>query len=82
MMTTLLIDTSNQPLAVALVKDGNVLINYQSNIKKNHSLQLMPVIESLMDEVSVQKDAGVTISMTKYLSKEQVQTHDGRVQSL
>ncbi|MCD8895262.1 tRNA (adenosine(37)-N6)-threonylcarbamoyltransferase complex dimerization subunit type 1 TsaB [Mammaliicoccus sciuri] len=49
-MTTLLIDTSNQPLAVALVKDGNVLINYQSNIKKNHSLQLMPVIESLMDE--------------------------------
>lgn len=40
------------------------------------------LIESLMDEVSVQKDAGVTISMTKYLSKEQAQTHDGRVQSL
>lgn len=53
MMTTLLIDTSNQPLAVALVKDGNVLINYQSNIKKNHSLQLMPVIESLMDEAQL-----------------------------
>ncbi len=53
MMTTLLIDTSNQPLAVALVKDGNVLINYQSNIKKNHSLQLMPVIESLMDEAQI-----------------------------
>ncbi|PCM40157.1 tRNA (adenosine(37)-N6)-threonylcarbamoyltransferase complex dimerization subunit type 1 TsaB [Mammaliicoccus sciuri] len=52
-MTTLLIDTSNQPLAVALVKDGNVLINYQSNIKKNHSLQLMPVIESLMDEAQL-----------------------------
>ncbi|MEB6339705.1 tRNA (adenosine(37)-N6)-threonylcarbamoyltransferase complex dimerization subunit type 1 TsaB [Mammaliicoccus sciuri] len=52
-MTTLLIDTSNQPLAVALVKDGNVLINYQSNIKKNHSLQLMPVIESLMDEAQI-----------------------------
>lgn len=53
MMTTLLIDTSNQPLAVALVKEGNVLINYQSNIKKNHSLQLMPVIESLMDEAQL-----------------------------
>ncbi|WP_436896506.1 tRNA (adenosine(37)-N6)-threonylcarbamoyltransferase complex dimerization subunit type 1 TsaB [Mammaliicoccus sciuri] len=52
-MTTLLIDTSNQPLAVALVRDGNVLINYQSNIKKNHSLQLMPVIESLMDEAQL-----------------------------
>lgn len=53
MMTTLLIDTSNQPLAVALVKEGNVLINYQSNIKKNHSLQLMPVIESVMDEAQI-----------------------------
>ncbi|MCJ1781781.1 tRNA (adenosine(37)-N6)-threonylcarbamoyltransferase complex dimerization subunit type 1 TsaB [Mammaliicoccus sciuri] len=52
-MTTLLIDTSDQPLAVALVKEGNVLINYQSNIKKNHSLQLMPVIESLMDEAQL-----------------------------
>ncbi|PTF99951.1 anti-sigma B factor RsbW, partial [Staphylococcus chromogenes] len=40
------------------------------------------LIESLMDEVSVQKDAVVTISMTKDLSKEQVQTNDGRVHSL
>ena len=79
-MTTLLIDTSNQPLAVALVKDGNVLINYQSNIKKNHSLQLMPVIESLMDEVKVNKDNGVTISMIKYIKKEQVRNDDERVE--
>ena len=80
MMTTLLIDTSNQPLAVALVKDGNVLINYQSNIKKNHSLQLMPVIESLMDEVKVSKESGVTISMIKYIKKEQVPNNDERVE--
>lgn len=53
MMTTLLIDTSNQPLAVSLVKEDTVLLNYQSNIKKNHSLQLMPVIESLMNEANV-----------------------------
>lgn len=53
-MTTLLIDTSNQPLAVSLVKEKEVLLNYQSNIKKNHSLQLMPVIESMMNEAGIQ----------------------------
>ncbi|PTI36630.1 tRNA (adenosine(37)-N6)-threonylcarbamoyltransferase complex dimerization subunit type 1 TsaB [Mammaliicoccus vitulinus] len=57
MMTTLLIDTSNQPLAVSLVNEGNVLLNYQSNIKKNHSLQLMPVIESLMEEANISPKA-------------------------
>ena len=44
-MTTLLIDTSNQPLAVAITNENQILLNHQSNIKKNHSLQLMPVIE-------------------------------------
>nr|WP_263312721.1 tRNA (adenosine(37)-N6)-threonylcarbamoyltransferase complex dimerization subunit type 1 TsaB [Mammaliicoccus sp. Marseille-Q6498] len=52
-MTTLLIDTSNQPLAVSLIKDGVVLLNHQSYLKKNHSLQLMPVIEHLMKEADL-----------------------------
>lgn len=52
-MTTLLIDTSNQPLAVGLVQDGRTVINYQSNVKKNHSLQLMPVIEQMMDDAKI-----------------------------
>ncbi|MBQ5152240.1 anti-sigma B factor RsbW [Macrococcoides caseolyticum] len=30
------------------------------------------LIESLMDEVNVKKDSGVTISMTKYITEEQV----------
>ncbi|WP_186299203.1 anti-sigma B factor RsbW [Staphylococcus pettenkoferi] len=38
------------------------------------------LIESLMDEVSVDKESGVTISMTKYLNKEQVRNNDERVE--
>ncbi|GGI42481.1 tRNA (adenosine(37)-N6)-threonylcarbamoyltransferase complex dimerization subunit type 1 TsaB [Mammaliicoccus stepanovicii] len=53
MMTTLLIDTSNQPLAVSIVEEQTTLLNYQSNLKKNHSLQLMPVIEQLMNEANI-----------------------------
>ncbi len=30
------------------------------------------LIESLMDEVNVKKDSGITISMTKYITEEQV----------
>lgn len=37
------------------------------------------LIESLMDEVNVKKDAGVTISMTKYIAGEQVQPDGERV---
>src|SRR5699024_2098905 len=52
-MTTLLIDTSNQPLAVAITNENQILLNHQSNIKKNHSLQLMPVIENLLKEANI-----------------------------
>lgn len=53
MMTTLLIDTSNQPLAVAIMNENQILLNHQSNIKKNHSLQLMPVIENMLKEANI-----------------------------
>lgn len=52
-MTTLLIDTSNQPLAVAITNENQILLNHQSNIKKNHSLQLMPVIENMLKEANI-----------------------------
>ncbi|MBF0840225.1 tRNA (adenosine(37)-N6)-threonylcarbamoyltransferase complex dimerization subunit type 1 TsaB [Staphylococcus lentus] len=52
-MTTLLIDTSNQPLAVAIMNENQILLNHQSNIKKNHSLQLMPVIENMLKEANI-----------------------------
>lgn len=38
------------------------------------------LIEALMDEVTVRKETGVTISMTKYINKEQVQTHDESIE--
>lgn len=38
------------------------------------------LIESLMDEVTVDKNSGVTISMTKYIKKEQVRNDDERVE--
>ncbi len=39
------------------------------------------LIESLMDEVTVYKESGVTISMTKYIKKEQVRNNGERVKS-
>ncbi|EKU47126.1 anti-sigma B factor RsbW [Staphylococcus massiliensis] len=38
------------------------------------------LIESLMDEVTVDKDRGVTISMIKYIRKEQVRNNGERVE--
>lgn len=47
------IDTSNSPLSVALVKDGNVLIEETSNLKINHSLTAMPAIEEMLKKANV-----------------------------
>lgn len=38
------------------------------------------LIESLMDEVTVDKTTGVTISMIKFIKKERVQNNDERVE--
>ena len=37
-MNYLLIDTSNQPLSVAVMQDDQVLSELNSNEKKNHSV--------------------------------------------
>ncbi|AQQ52154.1 tRNA (adenosine(37)-N6)-threonylcarbamoyltransferase complex dimerization subunit type 1 TsaB [Planococcus lenghuensis] len=50
------IDTSNSPLTVALVKDGITLIEETSNLKVNHSLTAMPVIEELLKRASLTPD--------------------------
>ena len=52
-MYSLLIDSSNQPLAVALMKNERVLATYTSAMKDNHSVQLMPQIVSLMETASI-----------------------------
>ena len=44
------------------------------------SAEYVFLIESLMDEVTVYKESGVTISMTKYIKKEQVRNNGERVE--
>ncbi|MBO1213014.1 tRNA (adenosine(37)-N6)-threonylcarbamoyltransferase complex dimerization subunit type 1 TsaB [Staphylococcus nepalensis] len=55
-MKCLLIDTSNQPLSVAVMQDDNVLSEINSNIKQNHSTQLMPAIQQVIGESQIAKE--------------------------
>ncbi|OIK15931.1 tRNA (adenosine(37)-N6)-threonylcarbamoyltransferase complex dimerization subunit type 1 TsaB [Bacillus sp. MUM 116] len=47
-MTILAIDTSNYTLGVALIEENQVLGEYMTNLKKNHSIRVMPAIQTLM----------------------------------
>lgn len=49
-MTILAIDTSNNPLGVALLEENQVLGEYITNLKKNHSVRIMPAIQTLMKD--------------------------------
>lgn len=49
-MTILAIDTSNHPLGVALLENDQVIGEYITNLKKNHSIRIMPVIQALMQD--------------------------------
>ncbi|WML58058.1 tRNA (adenosine(37)-N6)-threonylcarbamoyltransferase complex dimerization subunit type 1 TsaB [Neobacillus sp. PS2-9] len=49
-MTILAIDTSNYALGVALLEENQVLGEYITNLKKNHSVRIMPAIETLMSD--------------------------------
>jgi tRNA threonylcarbamoyladenosine biosynthesis protein TsaB len=52
-MKVLSIDTSNYVLGIGLLDGETVLGEYISNIKKNHSVRVMPAIQTLMEECSV-----------------------------
>ncbi|GGK00819.1 tRNA threonylcarbamoyladenosine biosynthesis protein TsaB [Lentibacillus kapialis] len=52
-MNILAIDTSNQILGAALLKDDQLVGSIMTNIKKNHSVRLMPAINQLMYDVSM-----------------------------
>lgn len=52
-MKILAFDTSSKALAVALVEDGDILGQVTLNIKKNHSITLMPTIDFLMAQVGL-----------------------------
>jgi tRNA threonylcarbamoyladenosine biosynthesis protein TsaB len=52
-MKVLAIDTSNLVMGIAVLDEGKVLGEYITNLKKNHSIRVMPAIEQLMKETSV-----------------------------
>lgn len=47
------IDTANTPISVALVKDGELLIEETSAMAINHSLRAMPAIEQLLEKANL-----------------------------
>lgn len=53
-MTTLAIDTSNELLGVALVKDGELIAETMTNIKEGQTARLMPAIVSLMEQARIE----------------------------
>ncbi|WP_017729463.1 tRNA (adenosine(37)-N6)-threonylcarbamoyltransferase complex dimerization subunit type 1 TsaB [Halalkalibacterium ligniniphilum] len=52
-MKTLAIDTSTYVMGVAVLDGNQVLGEMTTNLKKNHSVRLMPAIELLMKDVNV-----------------------------
>src|SRR5699024_7388214 len=52
-MKLLAIDTSNHILGVAIMEDDKVIGEFVTNLKKNHSVRLMPAIEKLLAEVEM-----------------------------
>lgn len=61
-MIYLLIDTSNQPLSVAIMENDKTLAEINNNEKLNHSIQLMPAIISALQEANMtKKDIGAIV---------------------
>ena len=52
-MKVLAIDTSNLVMGVGMIDGDQVIGEIMTNLKKNHSVRLMPAIEELMNEVNV-----------------------------
>ena len=49
-MKVLAIDTSNFTLGIALIDGNQVIGEYITNLKKNHSVRVMPAIETLLKD--------------------------------
>ncbi|MCP8617822.1 tRNA (adenosine(37)-N6)-threonylcarbamoyltransferase complex dimerization subunit type 1 TsaB [Salirhabdus salicampi] len=52
-MNILAIDTSNQVMSVAVLRDNEIIAEFTTNIKKNHSVRLMPAIHRTMEEANI-----------------------------
>ena len=59
------IDTSHTPLAVAVVKDEQVLAAFQSSMKITHSIGTMPAIEELMEKADIKPSEIDAIAVAK-----------------
>lgn len=55
-MKLLAFDTSSQALSVALTEDDNLLGKIDLNIKKNHSITLIPAIDFLMTHAGIKPE--------------------------
>lgn len=53
-MKILAFDTSNKTLSVAILEDDRLLADITINIKKNHSVSLMPAIDFLMSSADLE----------------------------
>ena len=52
-MKVLAIDTSNYVLGISIIDHEKVIGDYITNLKKNHSIRVMPAIEYLMKECDI-----------------------------
>ncbi|WP_411954744.1 tRNA (adenosine(37)-N6)-threonylcarbamoyltransferase complex dimerization subunit type 1 TsaB [Alkalibacillus sp. S2W] len=52
-MNVLAIDTSNQPMSVAVLKEGVMAAELTINMKRNHSIQVMPAVDYVMKQADL-----------------------------
>ena len=64
-MRILAFDTSNQPLSVAVVSDDVILAEQLINVKRNHSVQLMPIIDEMLKQAKLSLDEIDRITVAK-----------------
>lgn len=59
------IDTANTPLSIAIVKDGEILVEENSSMAINHSLRAMPAIEEVFKKVNMTPSDIDTIAVSE-----------------
>lgn len=64
-MKVLAIDTSNNPLGIAIMDEEKVIGEYMTNMKKNHSIRVMPSIEMLLEDCDLQSSDLTKIVVAK-----------------
>lgn len=68
MMKVLAFDTSSKALSVAILDGENLLADVTVNIKKNHSINLMPAIDFLMKAVDLKQLIWIEFQWLKVLA--------------